>query len=507
MSPRAFLAPRNPNHPNQPLIGKQLPEQSPVGLTQSPTHCESHHIDPLAAMSSPVDGGEKQQHQETSDCRARDSRSPSPAVLASSPVVEVAEAPLARAAPVVPKLAAAATCDNCEAATVLLRGRCRDVRSRPHTDGKGDARPPLNLLRLQTSSRPGDEAVLRAGAPRHQTAQQTHTAATKLRGGTHFTRVQSNLTPKAEAASGGERSTTAAAVAEAQPRRTSSSASNTKSAALPSRRLMRTLSTKTNASNLTRTSSAFSGFPAPTANPKTPAHRARSRSRRGCGDASRPAEADKERPTALKKNCHRSSHRFSTLHERYENAQVSLALLRGLVLRADTSLLSLLAKYQASTVTRSDFSAIGKAETSLPFALATVRRLIVRVNPAGFSGKVEEGCLWTLGPHDLSQLEEAAIPGVVSALREVVVAHDWCRATCWYLYCSNEGKESAVPFSRTGSGYLMRRASSARDADTTSNRASGLGVSALEAACMELYANMHVLLTLAQSANAVKRVR
>ncbi|CAD2217114.1 hypothetical protein ADEAN_000459200 [Angomonas deanei] len=165
------------------------------------------------------------------------------------------------------------------------------------------------------------------------------------------------------------------------------------------------------------------------------------------------------------------SYRLRSLQERYESAKVSLALLRGLILRSDTSLFSLLGK----------LNSLNRPEKVFQTALSTLRGMVEQVRPEAFRHKAREGALWLFNSEEICLLEEANIIGIAPVLRDLVASHDWTRRSNRSLF--SRGTEGVA----VGKGEV------------------NFGTS-LESSFFEFYVNLHIFLTLAQSASVSKQI-
>ncbi|RNF26819.1 uncharacterized protein Tco025E_00901 [Trypanosoma conorhini] len=102
------------------------------------------------------------------------------------------------------------------------------------------------------------------------------------------------------------------------------------------------------------------------------------------------------------------------IRQEHEGVREALAMLRGIVLRADRSMLSTL-------TTLSNRRSI---EHALPTALAEFKQCLLRVHPC-LGGKLREGEAWPIAEDERDALEVVEAPGMAAALRDLVVTYDY----------------------------------------------------------------------------------
>ncbi|RNF04341.1 hypothetical protein TraAM80_05236 [Trypanosoma rangeli] len=156
-----------------------------------------------------------------------------------------------------------------------------------------------------------------------------------------------------------------------------------------------------------------------------------------------------------------SSRLYSSLAIRQERETVreALAMLRGIMLLADRNMLSTL-------TTLSNRRCIDHA---LPTALAEFKQCLLRVHPL-LGGKLREGEAWHIDEDERDALEVVEAPGMAAALRDLVVTHDY--TACVYQQVLHQDD-----------GMIGMR---------------------LGKAFHEVYANVYVLLALAQCPAALR---
>ncbi|ESL08459.1 hypothetical protein TRSC58_03838 [Trypanosoma rangeli SC58] len=156
-----------------------------------------------------------------------------------------------------------------------------------------------------------------------------------------------------------------------------------------------------------------------------------------------------------------SSRLYSSLaiRQERENVREALAMLRGIVLLADRNMLSTL-------TTLSNRRCIDHA---LPTALAEFKQCLLRVHPS-LVDKLREGEAWHIDEDERDALEVVEAPGMAAALRDLVVTHDY--TACVYQQVLHQ------------------------DDDMIGMR--------LGKAFHEVYANVYVLLALAQCPAALR---
>ncbi|KAF5219203.1 hypothetical protein ECC02_007808 [Trypanosoma cruzi] len=102
------------------------------------------------------------------------------------------------------------------------------------------------------------------------------------------------------------------------------------------------------------------------------------------------------------------------IRQEHEGVREALAMLRGIVLRADRSMLS----------TLTTLSNRRHIDHALPTALAEFKQCLLRVHPS-LGDKLHDGEAWCIDEAERDALEVMEVPGMAAALRDVVITYDY----------------------------------------------------------------------------------
>lgn len=116
------------------------------------------------------------------------------------------------------------------------------------------------------------------------------------------------------------------------------------------------------------------------------------------------------------------------IRREYEGVRDALAMLRGILLRADRNMLS----------TLTALSNRRGVDHAFPAAIAELKQCLLRSHPS-LSGKLHEGEAWRIDEEDRDALEVVVVPAVLGTLREVVITHDYTRCVYQNVLNQDEG--------------------------------------------------------------------
>ncbi|EKF27266.1 hypothetical protein MOQ_009014 [Trypanosoma cruzi marinkellei] len=102
------------------------------------------------------------------------------------------------------------------------------------------------------------------------------------------------------------------------------------------------------------------------------------------------------------------------IRQEHEGVREALAMLRGIVLRADRNMLS----------TLTTLSNRRHIDHALPTALAEFKQCLLRVHPS-LGDKLHDGEAWCIDENERDALEVMEVPGMAAALRDVVITYDY----------------------------------------------------------------------------------
>ncbi|ORC82987.1 uncharacterized protein TM35_000791130 [Trypanosoma theileri] len=118
----------------------------------------------------------------------------------------------------------------------------------------------------------------------------------------------------------------------------------------------------------------------------------------------------------------------ATFRREYNDVREAVAMLRGIVLRADRNMLS----------TLTNLSNRRSIERALPTALTEFKQCLLRVHPS-LVNRLPDGEAWRIGEEEQDALEVVEVPGMTAALREIVITYDYTVCVFHQVLQQNDG--------------------------------------------------------------------
>ncbi|KAH9584248.1 hypothetical protein LSM04_005316 [Trypanosoma melophagium] len=112
----------------------------------------------------------------------------------------------------------------------------------------------------------------------------------------------------------------------------------------------------------------------------------------------------------------------------YNDVREAVAMLRGIVLRADRNMLS----------TLTALSNRRSIERALPTALTEFKQCLLRVHPS-LGDRLPDGEAWRIGEDERDALEVVEVPGMTAALRGIVITYDYTVCAFQQVLQQNDG--------------------------------------------------------------------